>query len=352
MISIDRKIVNRSIAINIVKTLLFTTVITLIIFYLVLKKSEPEDLLSVFIISFITGLCSYTFAKIAVNFIKEQPTKFDYTLHIFLLLTGSFAGSTLSCLFHYIIEDESAEHVQKTIFLYTFVFGTIFYGGLLYYFNSKRKLEDSKRIIHEEKIKRLTSEKETALTTLKILQAQIEPHFLFNTLSNIVSLFDIDLNKAKKMLLDLNEYLRTSLQVTRQDMTNLEQELSLISRYLDIFKVRMGKRLTYEIEKIGDCSQISFPPMLVQPLVENAIKYGLEPKKEGGHINIKCETDQNHLKITVSDTGIGISKMNDIMGIGLNNINSRLENIYGDQATLTLIDNKPSGVKAIIEVIL
>ena len=352
MIGIDRKIANRSIAINIVKTLLFTTAITLIIFYLVLKKSDPGDLLSVFVITFITGLCSYTFAKIAVNFIRKQPTTFNYILHISLLLTGCLSGSILSYLFHCIIEDENTDHVQQTLFLYTFVFGAIFYGGLLYYFNSRKKLEDLEGRINQEKIKRLTLEKETALTTLKILQAQIEPHFLFNTLSNVVSLLDIDLKKAKNMLLDLNEYLRTSLQITRQDMTTLDQELSLIKRYLDIFKVRMGKRLTYEIEKIGDCSQVDFPPMIIQPLVENAIKYGLEPKKEGGHINVRCETNQNYLKIIVSDTGIGIGKMSDIMGIGLNNISNRLENIYGEQATLTLTDNKPSGVKAIIEVIL
>ena len=131
------------------------------------------------------------------------------------------------------------------------------------------------------------------------------------------------------MLLDLNEYLRISLQITREDTITLDQELSLISRYLGIFKVRMGKRLSYEIEQIGDCSQICFPPMIIQPLVENAIKYGIEPKKEGGRIDIKCEIEQNHLKITISDTGIGMGQMNDFMGIGLNNISSRLENIYG-----------------------
>jgi sensor histidine kinase YesM len=135
-------------------------------------------------------------------------------------------------------------------------------------------------------------------------------------------------------------------------MTTLDQEITLIRQYLEIFKVRMGKRLTYEIEKTGDCSQISFPPMIIQPLVENAIKYGLEPKEDGGHIIVKCKTDQNHLKITVSDTGIGVDKVNDMMGIGLNNINGRLENIFGDRAILTLTNNKPSGLKVTIEVIL
>ena len=352
MFSTARKTVNRNITFNIAKTLLFTTSTTLIIFYLLLKKNDPEDLLSVFIMSFVSISFSYAFAKIAVNTIKEQSRNFQHSLQVSILLIGCIIGSTINCLFHYIIENDYNLPIQKNVFLYSFIIGGVFHAGLYYFFYSKRKLDDSKRKIQEEKIRRLTLEKETTLTTLKLLQAQIEPHFLFNTLSNIISLFDIDAQKAKKMLLDLNEYLRTALQISRQDMTTLEQELSLIRRYLDIFKVRMGRRLSYEIEQSGDCSQIKFPPMIIQPLVENAIKYGIEPKKEGGCICVKCETEQNHLKITVTDTGIGLDKMNDTVGVGLNNITSRLDSIYGNRALFTLIENKPSGVKAIIEVML
>jgi sensor histidine kinase YesM len=337
---------------NIAKTLSLIIAITLFIFYLVLRKSDPGDLLVVFFLCIITGLCNYTIVKIAIIFIQSKPTKSNYFLQAFLLLMGAFCGSALSFLFYHTIEGNNAGNVPKTVFFYSFIFGAFFYGGLLYYYNSKRILQDSERKANEEKIKRLTLEKETALTTLKVLQAQIEPHFLFNTLSNIISLLEIDIKKSKKMLLDLNDYLRTSLQITRKEIISLEQELSLVGRYLDIFKVRMGKRLIYKIERIGDCSKISFPPMIIQPLVENAILYGLEPKKDGGHINIRCETDQYHLKITVSDSGMGVGKNNNMMGIGLNNISKRLNNIYGDQATLTLTDNEPSGLKAIIEVTL
>ena len=363
MVKAARIKMNYNTAKNIAKSLLLIVAITLFVFYLVLRKSDPGDLLVVFYLCIITGLCNYTIVKIAIIFIQNKPTKSDYTLQAFLMLIGAFCGAALSFLFYLAIEGNNllfylaveggnAGNVPKTVFFYSFIFGAFFYGGLLYYYNSKRILQDSERKANEEKIKRLTLEKETALTTLKVLQAQIEPHFLFNTLSNIISLLEIDIEKAKKMLLDLNDYLRTSLQITRKDMITLEQELSLVGRYLNIFKVRMGKRLTYKIDQIGDCSQISFPPMIIQPLVENAIKYGLEPKKEGGHIDIICDTDQNHLRITVSDTGIGAEQMNDTMGIGLNNITSRLDNIYGDRATLELTENQPSGVKAVIEVIL
>lgn len=348
MIKTSRIKINR----NIANIFFIIIAITLFIYFLVLRKSDPGDLLVVFFLSIITVLCNYTIVNIAIILLRNKPTKSDYILQAFLLLLGAFCGSVLSYLFYYAIEGNNTANVTGTVFLYSFIFGAFFYGGLLYYYNSKRILHDSERKANEEKIKRLTLEKETALRTLKVLQAQIEPHFLFNTLSNVISLFEIDINKAKKMLLDLNDYLRTSLQITRKDMITLDQELSLVSRYLDIFKVRMGKRLTYEIEQIGDCSKINFPPMIIQPLVENAIKYGLEPKKEGGHIHIKCEAGHNHLRITVSDTGIGAKQLNESMGIGLNNIISRLDSIYGDHAMLTLTDNKPSGLMAVVEVTL
>lgn len=239
--------------------------------------------------------------------------------------------------------------VVGAVFLYSFLFGSLFEISLFTYLNFRKKLKEAEQQIHDEKIKRLTLEKETALSTMKLMQAQIEPHFLFNTLSSIDSLLGIDQAKAKKMLMDLNEYLRIALHRTRQAMVTLDQELAFISRYLDILKVRMGNRLVYEIERKGDCSQILFPPMLIQPLVENAVKYGLEPKEEGGHISIVCHTSTNQLTISVSDTGLGIREIGDTQGIGLNNITRRLESIYGNQAMLTIRENKPSGVKAIIK---
>ena len=348
----DNKTISNGTALNIAKALIAIVVATLFVFFLVLRKSDPADLLIVFIMSIVAGSCSFFFVNAGMSLARTRQPKTYYALHLFMLLMCSLSGSILNGLFYWITEDEITASRIAPILIYTFVFTSIFYACLLYYLNSKNKLMASNKKIHEEKIRRLTLEKETALATLKILQAQIEPHFLFNTLSNVVSLFDIDIAKAKKMLMDLNEYLRTSLQTTRQDMISIDQELSLIRRYLDIFKVRLGNRLSYEIERVGDCSQISLPPMIIQPLVENAIKHGLEPKKEGGHIKVKCETDQKRLKITVSDSGINMGNVEYMMGFSLNNISKRLESIYGDQAILSLTDNKPSGLTAVIEVAL
>lgn len=127
-------------------------------------------------------------------------------------------------------------------------------------------------------------EKEAAMTSLRLLQAQIEPHFLFNTLSNVISLFDIDIEKARQMLININEYLRICLQRTRQEMITLTEELDLVRQYLEIFKIRMGKRLNYEINDRTSIVDLPFPPLIIQPLVENSIKYGLEPQLDGGTI--------------------------------------------------------------------
>ncbi|MBU1343595.1 MAG: histidine kinase, partial [Proteobacteria bacterium] len=183
-----------------------------------------------------------------------------------------------------------------------------------------------------------------------LLQAQIEPHFLFNTLANVISLFDIDVEKARQMLIDINEYLRISLQRTRQEMITLSQELDLVRQYLEIFKIRMGKRLSYEIIDRTDMLDLAFPPLIIQPLVENSIKYGIEPKVEGGTIIIDCWTQENSLNIVITDTGIGLDKDANLAGIGINNVSLRLEAIYGNRASLTLKQHHPTGIKAMIRV--
>ncbi len=195
----------------------------------------------------------------------------------------------------------------------------------------------------------LTSEKRVVETNLRLLQAQIEPHFLFNTLSNILSLLDTDSNKGRSMLMDLIRYLRTSLTKTRGDTTTLGQEMGMIRAYLNIFKVRMEGRLRYRIDVPDSIKDLPFPPMLVQPLVENAIKHGIEPKIDGGEVTIRARKDGDVIRLELADTGTGLHEDCD-MGFGLSNVRERLQSLYGDRGRLILGENRPSGLKAIIEV--
>ena len=185
---------------------------------------------------------------------------------------------------------------------------------------------------------------------MRLLQAQIEPHFLFNTLSNIIILLDNSPEHAKTMLTDLNAYLRISLDRTRQEMVTLSQELDLVAHYLAIFKTRMGDRLVYRIHDRTGIHDLSFPPLIVQPLVENALKYGLEPKVEGGSIDIDCRIEAEHLFIEISDTGCGLEENQEKAGIGINNVSRRLAGVYGTGAGLTLTENSSGGLTAVIKV--
>lgn len=218
-----------------------------------------------------------------------------------------------------------------------------------YFFITRKRLKLRGESLEQEKIKRAEVEKEALEAKFRILQAQIEPHFLFNTLSNVVSLIDTDPARGKAMLLDLTRYLRTSLARTMPEKTTLNQEMQMISAYLNIQKIRMGERLNFSIEISEDTRHLPLPPMLLQPLVENAVKHGLEPKIDGGKITIRASRNQDMLKIDVTDTGLGLTSFNS-GGVGLQNVRERIGLLYGHQGRFTLLENAPSGVQATIEV--
>jgi sensor histidine kinase YesM len=218
-----------------------------------------------------------------------------------------------------------------------------------YFFYSKARIKISKEIIQQERITRLSSEKEALEANLRLLQAQIEPHFLFNTLSNVLSLIDTDPARGKSMLGDLILYLRTSLSRTLPATTTLDQEMNIIRAYLNIQKVRMGERLRFSLDLPDALREHPFPPMLLQPLVDNAVKHGLEPTIDGGEITVKVTEEDDLIKIEVQDTGNGFTSY-DTAGVGITNVRERIKLLYGDKGRLILEANVPQGVKATIEV--
>ncbi len=222
------------------------------------------------------------------------------------------------------------------------------------YFYIRSQLAEAKARIEQEKARKLSAEKDVAETSLKLLQAQIEPHFLFNTLSNVISLLDSDVARGKEMLVELTQYLRTSLVRTRDERTTLGQEIDLVRAYLHIHQRRMGRRLTFAIDLADKLRDILLPPMLLQPLVENAIKHGIEPQLEGGSISVTARAVKDILVLEVADTGQGIVKnrkgLAAGMGVGLHNIRKRLESIFGNSFCFRLEENNPHGIKVIIEI--
>ncbi len=179
---------------------------------------------------------------------------------------------------------------------------------------------------------------------LRALQAQIEPHFLFNTLANVQALVDYEPEKAKRMLEAFIDYLRATLDASRHTSATLADELVLLERYLQVMSVRMGPRLRYHLRVPGDLRALSFAPLLLQPLVENAIKYGLEPKIEGGSVTIEAERlASGRVRISVIDDGVGMQAKTTPRpagsGMGLANVRSRLQALFGEDATLNVATN-------------
>ncbi len=189
------------------------------------------------------------------------------------------------------------------------------------------------------------------------MQAQVEPHFLFNTLASIDHLIETDPKRASAMQKNLIALLRASMPTMREANGNgsgvrdLGREMAVIQPYLEILKVRMEDRLMTEIDVPEGLRSAEFPPMMIQSLVENAIKHGLEPKPEGGLLSVKAQIVHGKLAVTVADTGVGFGKAATAgTGIGLNNIRERLKLLYGNKAALTVAENPPGGTKVTITV--
>ncbi len=203
-------------------------------------------------------------------------------------------------------------------------------------------------ILAREKIRVLSTEKQLAQAQLRMLQAQIEPHFLFNTLANVLSLIDTAPGKASTMLEHFIAYLRSTLASSRAAEGTVGQEAELLRNYLELLKIRMGERLVYSIEVEPELLNRPLAPMLLQPLVENAIKHGLEPKIEGGLIQIEVLRQGSRMRVRVKDNGLGFRPGADA-GVGLQNLRERLAVLYDDQARLVIEELDP-GTAVLIDI--
>ena len=278
---------------------------------------------------------------------KVSPLKM-LCIVIVIVLFGGIIGWHIGVLILYLAFSEPTDFASKN-YINNMVFVSVLAGIIVPYIYYHLRLRETKEEAEKERVNRVTIEKEALEAKLRLLHAQIEPHFLFNTLSNILSLIDTAPEKAKNMLMDFNLYLRTSLATTRPEMTTLDEEADTIKAYLNIQKIRLGERLRYSIDIPETLQYQPLPPMLLQPLVENAVKHGLEPKVDGGNINVTAIENNGHMRITVADTGKGFSSYNS-SGVGISNVKERIKLIYGDKGKFSLEENYPNGAKAIIEV--
>jgi hypothetical protein len=211
---------------------------------------------------------------------------------------------------------------------------------------AERRAEAATETAAEESLKRQLAEAQ-----LKTMQAQVEPHFLFNTLASVDYLIETEPSTASKMQKSLIQYLRAALPQMREGSTTLGKEVQLCRSYLEILKFRMEDRLQYSLIVPQGLSSAQFPPMMLQSLVENSIKHGLEPKPEGGSLTISADISNGRLRVTVADSGLGFAAAGiSGSGVGLANVRERLAALYGGAAQLSIEANSPSGTIVTIEV--
>ena len=210
----------------------------------------------------------------------------------------------------------------------------------------QRNNSDLARLAQQERMRR-----QLADARLKLMQAQVEPHFLFNTLASVQHLAQQQAPEAAQLTAQLITFLRAGLASLREDTTTLAREFKAIEAYLIIMQTRMRDRLAFELDLPEVLNEINMPPAMLISLVENAIKHGLEPSPDGGKICVTARLENERLRLTVSDTGSGIAQNAATAGggVGLDNIRQRLRALFAQNARLIVSENVPHGFIAVID---
>lgn len=255
--------------------------------------------------------------------------------------------------------DDAAEakvsryHKQASTWFNSFVFLLV-----LALFGVKALMGGKKRAEQQTQSANAAAERESMQRQLsearmQMMQAQVEPHFLFNTLASVEHLIETNPPRASAMQRSLIQYLRAVLPQMRDNnlVTNLGREVDMVTAYLHLLKMRMEERLTVDMRIPDQLRSAAFPPMMLQSMVENAIKHGLECKPEGGTLKIVADVADDKLRVTVTDDGVGFGVVPSTgTGLGLPTIRERLRLLHGEAGQLHIAANSPTGVIAMVEV--
>ncbi len=198
----------------------------------------------------------------------------------------------------------------------------------------------------EFELQRSEFERRESDARLRLLQAQVEPHFLFNTLANVQELVDSGSPQASKVLTSLIAYLRAAVPRMHSQTTTLENEVDLARSYLELMQMRMPDRLQYVIHLDPAAVGLQCPPMTLLTLVENSVRHGIDPSEAGGRIDVDIWIRDDRCVIRVKDTGVGLKNVSRGLGTGLSTLRERLKLAFGGDAQLTLTEIAPHGVCA------
>ncbi len=250
---------------------------------------------------------------------------------VFLLLVLLAIGGMLGGLLSWGINDLLFPYriTHPGIYLMIVAALAIIFGlAFLAYENISERLKEAvfrlaEKEVKEQKLLRLKTEAE-----LEALRAKVNPHFLFNTLNSIASLIPVDPSKAEDMVQRVSNLFRYVLSAGDRGVVTLGEELDIVTEYLEIEKVRLGDRLDYLVDRGNSLEAVLVPVMLIQPLVENSVKYGIVPEKNGGRIEVRCQGGGDRCSITIVDTGSGFDAESAGEGFGIGGVRQRLELNY------------------------
>ncbi|MCW8876452.1 MAG: histidine kinase [Kangiellaceae bacterium] len=322
------------------KTILVCTLVA--IFINVIEGNTKYAWLT-FFCSYCYGLCIHTCINLSQRLFPQKGKLVHYIIPAVL----GFVVSTFLIVFstRWFLAD-----VQSDVtgwLLVAFIASSL---TLYWYFIVEREAQ-MKTELKTIQLEKAEKEKLLLQSQLKLLQSQIEPHFLFNTIANLKASIQLEPKRAMLMLDHLSVLLRHSLKRSKDNDLTIQDELSFCDSYLAIQKVRLGERLDYElkIEDDVDLTQI-LPPLLIQPLVENAILHGIEPSSTKCKLSILLSVyNREFLKIEIFDNGVGLGNSDrQGYGVGLGNVRQRSKHYYGEKARLDIKSNEQGGVTAIL----
>lgn len=335
------------------KIIFYVTMISFVtismVFYIIgFQKPDLKELTINFIFSF---LITVVMSVLNHSFGEKLKTAITSTWYIVSLI---FLNSVTLIIGLY-----SAQFVTALLGLaddYFFLSGKIFWLVLVLsfvltvfvvlYTNLKEYAEKLAERLAEEKSNALHLEIMKKQAELELLQSKVNPHFLFNAMNSIVSIIKKEPGLAEDMLVKLSALLRKSLNFNTKLMIPLEEEITFLTHYLDLEKLRFTDRMTYEIQGVTEFKNYKIPALILQPIVENAVKHGIEEIKEPAQITITVEKKGSSLMIVISDNGVGIQRFE--RGFGLSGIEERLKLIYGKKGALELETGKGTSVTLIL----
>jgi sensor histidine kinase YesM len=290
---------------------------------------------------------------LSIAYCVNAAQPWDTKRPLVTLMIAVAIGALIGCGLTILLKGYTPEYVmdKKSTFLLNLVTG--FLNGVFVSLFWLLKIRETRaaEALHKADAERLILSKQAMESELKLMQAQIEPHFLFNTLASVQFLTETDPPQASRLLGHLLSYLRAALPQMRSESTTLGQELELAEAYLNILRMRMGPRLDFAIDVPASLKNHPFPPVLLISIVENAVTHGLEPLAAGGRVDIRARQEGERLLVTVEDTGIGLSGASRPgRGVGLINVRERLSALFGARGRFSLEEGQPRGARATIEV--